>query len=170
MDKQLVQLLCILVVVASSNAEKWNTKDPLTKFYCEADELKLLAQYTLLNDDVRLLLLFYTYSLGKCFLQETVLSNYSESNSNCSLDVTTMEILMKHFNKTCQSFTTVNAYKYQMQNYLFNDANNATMPESVLQNLTSIVTGLQATARYLQQIAITEVIIPSMHYHEHIAI
>ena len=70
---------------------------------------------------------------------------------------------MKYLNKTCQTFTTVNAYKYQMQYNLFNDANNTTMPESVLQNLTSIVTGLQATARYLQQIAITEVITPSMH-------
>ena len=77
---------------------------------------------------------------------------------------------MKHFNKTCQSFTTVNAYKYQMQYYLFNDAKNATVTEKVLQNLTSMVTGLQVMARYLYRIAITEVITPSMHYHGHIAI
>ena len=90
-----------------------------------------------------------------------MLCNYS--NSTCNLDVAAMDIVMRHFDRTCQTFTTVNAYKYQLQYCLFNDANNATLPENVLQNLTSIVTGLQATARYLQRIAITEVITTCFH-------
>ena len=69
--------------------------------------------------------------------------------------------MMKHFNRTCQTFTTVNAFKYQLQHFLF--YNQTTL----LQNLTSIVTGLQATARYLKEIAITEVITTSIHYHGH---
>ena len=59
MDKQLVQLLCILVAAALSNAQRWNAVNPVTKLYCETDELNVMAQYTLPNDDhdVRLLLL-----------------------------------------------------------------------------------------------------------------
>ena len=57
MGKQLVQLLCVLVAIALSKAEKWNTTDPLTQFYCEANELKMLATFTMLNDDVSLTIL-----------------------------------------------------------------------------------------------------------------
>ena len=57
MGKQLVQLLCVLVAIALSKAEKWNTTDPLTQFYCEANELNMLARYTVLNDDVSLTIL-----------------------------------------------------------------------------------------------------------------
>ena len=92
------------------------------------------------------------------------------SNSTCNLDVAAMDIVMRHFDRTCQTFSAVNAYKYQLQYCLFNDVNNATLPENVLQNLTSIVTGLQATARYLKEIAITEVITTFIHYHRHIRI
>ena len=62
---------------------------------------------------------------------------------------------MDHFNKTCKTFIAVNAFKYQLQHYLFHDANSATLPVGVVQNLTSIIIGLQSTARYLQEIAMT---------------
>ena len=64
---------------------------------------------------------------------------------------------MNYFNKTCKTFTAVNAFKYQLQHYLFHDVNNANLLEDTVQQLTSIIVGLQAAARYLQEIAITEV-------------
>ena len=90
--------------------------------------------------------------------------NVTLSDDCCTCSATfntTVDTMMKHFNRTCQTFTTINAFKYQLQHSLF--YNQTTL----LQNLTSIVTGLQATARYLKEIAITEVITTSMHYHGH---
>ena len=99
------------------------------------------------------------------FLQETILSNHG----TCNLNVTAVERVMKNFNRTCQTFNAVNSFKYQIQHYMFHDASNS----SVLQNLTSIVISLQAISMYLQEIAITEVIIylrnyTTMHYHKYI--
>ena len=83
-----------------------------------------------------------------CVLQDITLSDCCTGNlSNTAVE----QMIMNHSTKTCKTFTTVNAFKYQLQHYLFHDAKNAT------QNLTSILTSLQATARYLQEIAITEV-------------
>ena len=99
----------------------------------------------------------------QCSLQRPEIT-LPDSCCNCSAAFNTrIETMMKHFNRTCQTFTAINAFKYQLQHYLFHGHNNTTL----LQNLTSIVTGLQGTARYLQQIAIIEVITPSMHYHGH---
>ena len=47
----------------------------------------------------------------------------------------------------------MNAFKYQLQHYLFHDAKNATLNESVVQSITLIIIGLQAAARYLQETA-----------------
>ena len=80
-----------------------------------------------------------------------------------------MKRLMDHFDRTCQTFTTVNAYKYQIQYYLLHNTNNAAFP-SVLHILISIVTGLQAAAEYLQEVAISEVISASIQYHGQISI
>ena len=76
---------------------------------------------------------------------------------SCNSNHTAVKKVMNNFNKTCKTFTAVNAFKYQLQHYLFHDANNATLPEDPVQKLTSIIIGLQTTARYLQEIAITEV-------------
>ena len=40
-----LQLLCLLVAVALSYDNKWNTADPLVKFYCEAEDLKKVANH-----------------------------------------------------------------------------------------------------------------------------
>ena len=63
--------------------------------------------------------------------------------------------MMGHFNKTCKTFTAVNAFKYQLQHYLFHDANNESL--EVVQNITSIIIGLQAAAKFLQDIMINNV-------------
>ena len=83
----------------------------------------------------------------------------------CSLHNASIEEMMGHFNKTCKTFTAVNAFKYQLQHYLFHDVNNATL--DVVQKISSIITGLQAAARYLQEIAIIDqVLLPYWpHYH-----
>ena len=65
-----------------------------------------------------------------------------------------MEIV-ENFSRTCKTLTTVYAFKYQLQHYLFHDDNKATT--KVLQNLTSIVIGLEAMASYLQEIATNHV-------------
>ena len=68
-----------------------------------------------------------------------------------------MEI-MEHFSRTCKTLTTVYAFKYQLQLYLFHDDIKATtLPEGVLQKLTSIVIGLETMASYLQEIATNNV-------------
>ena len=74
----------------------------------------------------------------------------------CNLDYNnTVMKIMEHFNRTCKTLTTVYAFKYQLQRYLFHDDNNATT--KVLQDLTSIVIGLEAMASYLQEIATNNV-------------
>ena len=78
---------------------------------------------------------------------------------DCSLHSASVKAVMDHFNKTCKTFTAINAFKYQLQHYLFHDRNSATLPaEYVVQQLTSLITGLQTAAKHLQEIAINEVI------------
>ena len=43
MDRQLVQMLCLLVALALTDGKKWNTTDPVVKFYCEVNCLKHVA-------------------------------------------------------------------------------------------------------------------------------
>ena len=74
-----------------------------------------------------------------------------------NLNNVSIKAVMEHFNKTCKTFTAVNAFKYQLQHYLFHDGNNATLPEFVVQHLTQLIIGLQTAAKHLQEIAITEV-------------
>ena len=74
-----------------------------------------------------------------------------------NLNNVSIKAVLEHFDKTCKTFTAVNAFKYQLQHYLFHDGNNATLPEFVVQGLTSLIIGLQTAAKYLQEIAITEV-------------
>ena len=65
---------------------------------------------------------------------------------------------MENFSRTCKTLTTVYAFKYQLQRYLFHDDNKATtLPEDVLQKLTLIVIGLETMASYLQEIATNNV-------------
>ena len=83
----------------------------------------------------------------------------------CSSNHTAVQTAMEHFNKTCKTFAAVNAFKYQLQHYLFHDANNATLPEGAVQNLTTIIIGLQAMANHLQDVAITEVKYRYINYY-----
>ena len=77
----------------------------------------------------------------------------------CSLNSASVKAVMDHFSKTCKTFTAINAFKYQLQHYLFHDWNSATLPaEYVVQQLTSLITGLQTAAKYLQEVAVNEVI------------
>ena len=44
MTKLTVQLVCLLVaVLVLSDSKKWNTTDPVVKFYCEADHLRKVS-------------------------------------------------------------------------------------------------------------------------------
>ena len=41
MTKLIVQLVCLLVAaLVLSDGKKWNTTDPVVKFYCKTDHLK----------------------------------------------------------------------------------------------------------------------------------
>ena len=41
MTKLIVQLVCLLVAaLVLSDGKKWNTADPVVKFYCQADNLR----------------------------------------------------------------------------------------------------------------------------------
>ena len=70
---------------------------------------------------------------------------------------------------------SVNSFKYQIQHYMFHDANKSNLEEGVLLNLASVVISLQAISMYLQEIAITEVItyiiiLPCMRYYKYVYI
>ena len=82
----------------------------------------------------------------------------------CNLNNVSVNAVMNYFDKTCKTFTAVNSFKYQLQHYLFHDGNNANLLEDTVQQLTSIIISLQAAARYLQEIAITEVNMLSLAY------
>ena len=82
----------------------------------------------------------------------------------CDLNNVSVKAVMDHFNKTCKTFTAVNSFKYQLQHYLLHDVNNANLLEDKVQQLTSIIIGLQAAGRFLQEIAITEVNMLSQAY------
>ena len=63
MTKLTVQLVSLLVAaLVLSDGKKWNTTDPVVKFYCEVDHLKDIASYVLYD------LVSYNYSvtMGTC--------------------------------------------------------------------------------------------------------
>ena len=80
---------------------------------------------------------------------------YLTAVCTCDLNVTAVERVMKYFNRICQTFNAENSFKYQIQHYVFHDANNSNLEEGVLQNLTSMFISLQATSRYFSEIVIT---------------
>ena len=82
----------------------------------------------------------------------------------CNINNVSVKAVMDHLNKTCQTFTAVNSFKHQLQHYLFHDVNNTNLLEDKVQQLTSIIIGLQTAGRFLQEIAITEVNMLSQAY------
>ena len=60
MVKLIVQLVCLLVALVLSDGNKWNTTDPVDKFYCEVDHLRNVS-VELFNH------VSYSYSMGNLY-------------------------------------------------------------------------------------------------------
>ena len=76
MATQTIQLLCFMLAIAISHgmAKKWNTMDPVVKFYCEADYVKNMANDTKSNHVSCLKLLY------GCILSNLINAIHTEYN------------------------------------------------------------------------------------------
>ena len=165
MSKQIVQLLCLLVAVAlavsddQSECNHINKDFPteIVKVFCELENIKNQARALykvqqskshVRSNVIALLCKMMSYFSQK--LSEYTCSLQSDTNAYNAVNMT-----MYRFNRTCKTFTAVNAFKYQLQHYLFHDLSDD-LPE-VVQYFTSMIIDLQTTAMYLQNVSKTEV-------------
>jgi len=81
-------------------------------------------------------------------LQQDIIQSHINLTCNLPLVKKTIE----QFTSTCEIFTTVNAFKYQLLNYLFH--NNETI--SNITKFIGILSHLETAAEILQEIASIE--------------
>ena len=144
------QLTCIMVfvIIVTGKAQCINDTQQLQEkaqqFYCTAVSLRAPA-----TDVSTILCILYKYLI--LFLQQLSTVYVTMNITNCNLSQ--VKGTIQQFTNTCEIFTTINAFKYQLLHYLFH-GNEAI---SDMDNFVSVLSHLQTAAGILQEISMIDV-------------